>query len=270
MSRIEAALANIGSLDALAGQDTSIHRLDPRAKVIVTLFFIVAVVSFDHYAVAPLLPFFVFPVILMATGNIPAHSVLRRLLLASPFVLVVGVFNPLLDREAAAVFGTIEIAGGWISLLSLLLRFTLTVGCGVVLVATTGFTAICMALERLGVPRAFVLQLLFLYRYLFVLAEESVRLVRARGVRSFGNRGTGLRAYSQIIGHLLLRTLDRAQRIHTAMVSRGFTGEIRMSRQSRITGRDVLFMTVWPVVFAGLRFSNLPMELGGLVMEMTP
>jgi len=56
-----------------------------------------------------------------------------------------------------------------VSFLSIMLRFTLTVASALLLVATTGFNGVCLALDTLGAPKAFVVQLFFLYRYLFVL-----------------------------------------------------------------------------------------------------
>jgi cobalt/nickel transport system permease protein len=68
----------------------------------------------------------------------------------------------------------------------------------------TGFTAVCQALEHLGIPRIFTVQLLFLYRYIFVLTEESDRASRARELRSCGKRGHGIRSFGSLVGHLLL------------------------------------------------------------------
>ena len=84
-------------------------------------------------------------------------------------------------RSWSALF---SVAGGWISFLSILLRFVLTVSAAIVLVAVTGIHSLCAALEKLGVPRALVTQLLVLYRYLFVLLDEAGRMDRARALRS--------------------------------------------------------------------------------------
>ena len=66
-------------------------------------------------------------------------------------------------------FGPLGISGGWISFLSILLRCVLTVWVAMILVATTGFHAMCSGLERMGVPNVFVVPLLLVHRYLFVL-----------------------------------------------------------------------------------------------------
>ena len=156
-----------------------------------TLGFLVTVVSFNRYEVAALLPLTLYPVVLAAAGGLPAGYLLRKLLIASPFALCVGLFNPLLDRAAAFHLAGAPISWGWISFASILVKFGLTVSAALALVGVTGFTAVCMALGRLGAPRLFAAQLLFLYRYLFVLAEEGLRMVRARNLRSFRGRGAG-------------------------------------------------------------------------------
>ncbi|PLX92093.1 MAG: cobalt ECF transporter T component CbiQ [Desulfuromonas sp.] len=268
MAKLESAFFDIGTLDALAGDDTPLHRLDPRAKLVTTLVFVLMVVSFDRYALSALIPFALFPILLIARGRLPAGFLLRKLLLAAPFAFFVGIFNPFLDREIMLHLGAWGISGGWVSFASILLRFALTVLAALILIATTSFSGVCMALERLGAPRAFALQLLFLYRYLFVLVDEATRLVRARALRSFRGRGLGMQTFGHLIGQLLLRTLARARRIHLAMLCRGFDGEIRMLRSSRIAMAELFFVAGWSGYFLLCRFINLPQLFGTLLTDL--
>ena len=92
-----------------------------------------------------------------------------------------------------------------------------------------------------------------------------MRVVRARALRSFGGRGLGIRVFASVIGHLLLRTLQRAQRIHLAMLSRGFDGEVRMLRPLHFRVTDVVFILGWWAAFAVMRIYNLPHILGSIV-----
>jgi len=262
---LQVGFSDLGRLDRLAYQDSPIHRLDPRAKLLTTLVFLVCVVSFGKYQVSALLPFFVFPVVLATRGGLPLGYLGRRVLAVAPFAFFVGVFNPLLDRAPLFSLGPFEVSGGWVSFASILLRFTLTVGAAFILIATTSFHGVCLALARLGAPRVMANQLLFLYRYLFVLGEEAMRLLRARALRSFDGRGMGLRVYGNILGHLLLRSLARAQRIHLAMLCRGFDGEIRLMRTLKLGGREVAFTAGWSAAFVALRLYNVPQLVGGLV-----
>lgn len=266
MVAIESAIFDIGRLETLAGGDTFIHRLDPRTKLLTGIFFTVTVVSFGKYTLSGLLIFFLFPVTMLLQAELPALYLLKKLALALPFVFFVGIFNPILDREILFYLGPFGIAGGWVSFFSILLRFSLTVLTVFVLIATTGVMGLSLAMEKLGVPNTFATQLLFLYRYLFILVAEAGRLVRARALRSFNGRGLGWRVTSHMVGHLLLRTLNRARRIHLAMLSRGFTGEIRLTRPLHLGWTDLGFLVFWCSFFVIMRFLDMPRLLGELLL----
>lgn len=269
-SKIDRAFYEIGHLDTLAAGDSALHRLDPRAKLLVTAIFVVCVVSFGKYEIARLLPFFIYPAVVIGMADLPLGFLARKLLLVSPFVLFIGIFNPWLDRGIAVQLGPLAISGGWISFLSLLLRFTLTIGAALLLIATTGFAAICMGMEKLGTPKVFTVQLLLLYRYLFILIEEAIRMIRAHALRSFNSKGRiTYRVFLLMLGNLLLRTIDRAQRIHMAMLSRAFTGEIRIVSQFRFGYKEALFLFGFGGLFLSLRLTDITSLLGRLVLEIT-
>jgi cobalt/nickel transport system permease protein len=265
VSTVATGLSTLDRLDRLARQDTAVHRIDPRAKVITTFVFIVCVVSFDRYEVLALLPFVIFPVVLASEGGLPVGFLARILLVVSPFALMVGAFNPWFDRETVAQIGGLELSGGWVSYASIVLRFLLTTAAALVLTATTSFNGVCLALERLRVPDVFVTQLLLLYRYIFVLGDEAVRMAQARRLRAFGSRGMGLRVYTQMLGQLLLRTVARAQRVYLAMKCRGFDGRVRMARRLHFGTADLAFVAGWSAVFVLFRAVDIPQWLGRLV-----
>lgn len=270
MLSIDGVLLDFKRLDSLATGDSAIHRLDPRAKVLVTLVFIVTVVSFGKYELTAMVPFFIFPAVIIGLGNLPAGYIARKIALLCPFALVVAIFNPVFDREVLVRLGPLAITGGWISCASIVVRAALTVGAAIILLAVTGFPAICRALERLGMPAAFAVQLLFLYRYIFVLTEEGGRASRARDLRSYGNKGLGMKTYGSLLGHLLLRTWLRAERIHMAMLARGFTGEFHTRQEFRFGRRELLFLLCWSTLFITLRLRNASQLLGSLVTGISP
>lgn len=265
MLAIDGSLLDFKRLDLLAMQESAVHRLDPRAKVLTTLVFTVCVVSFGRYEIAALLPFLLYPMVLLILADLPAGYIVRKVMVVLPFAVMVGLFNPFFDRQVLLQLGSVDIWGGWLSFVSILLRTALTAGAAIVLVAITGFPAICEALGRMGMPRAFAVQLLFLYRYIFVLTDEGGRVARARQLRSCGKKGMGLRHFGSLLGHLLLRTWERAERIHMAMLARGFSGEVHARRQGRFGGRELLFLLGWSALFIALRLYNLPRMLGLLL-----
>jgi cobalt/nickel transport system permease protein len=252
----------IGRMDEMGRMNTPVHRVDARAKAVVTFAFIAVVMSFPIHEVSALTPFLLFPVTLIALGRIPARHILRKILLAAPFALVVGMFNPFMDRQPFAVIGPFTMTGGWMSFGSIMLRFILTVGAALTLIACTGMNRLGASLEQLGVPRVFVVQLLFLYRYLFVISDEGGKMFRSVELRSEKGRPLTLRVYGSLIGTLLIRSMDRAERVYRAMVARGFDGEIRLMKPSAFRWRDAAFIVCWLAFFSVARTWNLAEGMG--------
>lgn len=260
---------NIARMDELGRMDTPAHRLDARAKALVTLVFVGVVMSFHRYALSALTPFLLYPVALISLGRIPVWHIVKRLLVAAPFVLVVGIFNPILDRQPVATIGSFVVTGGWVSFASIVFRFILTVGAALALIACTGMYRLGAGLEQLGMPRVFVVQLLFLYRYLFVIFDEAGKMLRSVQLRASGMRSLRLRVYASLVGHLLLRSMDRADRVYRAMVARGFDGQIRVLRRTDYRWSDVAFVCGCLAYFLAARLWNLADALGRLFTGIT-
>jgi cobalt/nickel transport system permease protein len=175
-----------------------------------------------------------------------------------------------LDRQPFGAVGPFHVTGGWVSFASILLRFLLTVGAALALVACTGMNRLGAGLGRLGVPRVFVVQLLFLYRYLFVVSDEGGKMLRSVEMRSEKGRPLRLSAYGPLLGTLLLRSLDRAERIYRAMVARGFDGEVRELGRTPFRLADALFVCGWLVFFFVARRWNHCGRTGLLMTRIFP
>ncbi len=269
MAKIDTAFFDLSYLEEMANSNTILHRIDPRIKVLVASTFVICVVSFDKYTISAMLPFVLFFVIMMGLAEIPAFFLLKKIVLVSPFAIMVGMFNPLFDQQPIMVLGTITITGGWISFVSILLRFSLSVGAVFVLIASTGFNTICLAMVKLGMPKVFAVQLLMLYRYIFVLIEEGLRIYQAMTLRSFHGRTIAMKTYIHLAGQLLLRTLDRAQRIHLAMICRGFDGNIRIRQSLKMAKIDLFFLAVCFAILLLMRCYNIPAMFGQLITGVT-
>jgi len=265
MSPVESALAHLGALDDLAARDTPAARLDARVKALTTVAFVVVVASFGRGDALRLLPLAAWPIALGALGDVPWRPVLLRLVLASPFALGVAAFEPLLDRAPALAVGSVTVSAGAVAFATILLKFALALSAALVLVATTGFDAVCAGLERLGTPRLLVAQLLLLYRYLFVLAEEAGRMVRAHALRSPDRPRPTARVVATLLGQLLVRTLARAERVHAAMRCRGFDGTMRLVRRTRLSRADLAFTAATALLLAGCRLVHLPAAFARLL-----
>ena len=270
MQRLHAHLDHFRRLDDLARLDSVLHRLHPAVKIITTLFFLLAVASYPKYEVASLLPLVLFPLAVITLGRLPGSYFAERLAFLAPFVFLVAIANPFFDRSPLIVWNGVTISGGWISFLSVVLRFLLAVTAVLALVATTGIHDLCAMLMRFGVPRILALQLLLLYRYLSLLLEEAYRIEQAYLLRS-GSAGRGIspRAWGSLAGGLLLRTYGRAQKIYAAMRCRGFAGELRLLQPARLTGASWAYLAGWTTFIVYVRWFNLPAQLESLFRRVS-
>ena len=112
---IERSIFNIDHLEILARKRTPVHKLDSRVKLITTIIFIVAVISFEKYEIAGLMPFFFFPLFISIIGDIPSSFILKKILLLSPFILFIVILNPFIGSQTLHMIGPYKISSGWIS-----------------------------------------------------------------------------------------------------------------------------------------------------------
>ncbi len=215
-------------IDRFAYQDSPIHRLDPRAKVVAVLAYSVVLISLGRYEL-PSAWYVLFPFVLLAWGGVPLRFVAKHIVLVSPFIVCLVAFSPVFDRTPVSWHGRV-VPGGWLTGASILVRFALGIAALIGLTATTRFPQLLKGLERLGVPQMLVMQLRFLYRYLFLLLDQAMHLRMARAARDAG-RGPfreRWRVRAGLVGVLFVRTLEQAERTHQAMMARGYDGSIRL------------------------------------------
>jgi cobalt/nickel transport system permease protein len=198
-----------------------LHRLDARVKLIAALALIIAVIAMPiaawrWYGGAGLFLAFV-----VGLSGIPPRELARRWL--GLFVLVaflVVMIAPAHPERAR--LGLPAVAA------SILIKNGLALMTMIVLAGTTPFPRLLAGLRKLGVPPVLVATLQFMERYRHVLVEEVDRMATARRARTFGRRGVlSWSLLGGLIGLLFLRTFERAERVHDAMIARGWDGTIR-------------------------------------------
>jgi len=235
-------------LDQYSDRDSIIHRLDPRTKLVTTLFFILAVVLTPPDRWQAFALYFFLVTTLLLFSKVPALYVLKRSLVIMPFVVMLAIFIPFFKEGEVAgsyniwlwqisvtysglqVFWNI-LAKAWLSILSLIL-----------LTSTTKFSSLLKSLEQLRMPRVMVMLLSFMYRYLFVLVDEVMRMRQARDSRNFGGgRLWQIRTIGNMIGTLFIRSYERGERVYAAMMARGFDGQTRTLESLNFRRLDVVF-----------------------------
>ncbi len=264
--KTNSALTDIRILEELSYRDSFVHRRHPAVHLLVTLGYIVTVASYGKYAFSAMLPMLLYPVFLCASGEIPPRQILRRMLPALPLVLGVGLFNPIFDRRAVAVVMGISISAGWVSLLSIVLRCCLCVAAALLLVGVSGMRGVSSALIGFRVPRILVVQLQMTFRYIHVLGEEAGRITLAYQLRAPQRSGIAFRQWGPLAGQWLLRTLNRAGRVHQAMLCRGYDGSMPVAKRRALRAADIFYMLAWAAFFIAARAVDIPRALGALVM----
>jgi len=232
---------NVNAFDRYLAQASAVHRLDPRVKVILTLAFVVSVALLPDAA----WPAFAAALALLAgvtaAARLSPWVVVRRSLLGLPFLLAaVSLLFTVPGRTLwEGPWGlVVSDAGAW-RFAAIVARSLLSIAAAVLLTATTRVPDILHALRHLRMPAVLVAIIAFMYRYLFVLVEEAQRLLRARAARSARRQGAGrsgaagggsLAWRAAVTGHmagqLLVRSLDRSDRVYSAMQARGYRGEL--------------------------------------------
>jgi len=250
-------------IDKFAYQDSWIHRLDSRVKFITTVVFTAVVISLPYTSLSILACYAVGPFTILVIASIPIRFVLKQTLLVIPFVLVLALSCPFYDKSPISfAFGPFfcNTSVGWMRCWSILAKFLVTMSALIALVSTTRFSNLLVGIRRLGAPKLLVIQLGFLYRYIFVLIDTVHRILRARNCRKLRNLGfeKELKTASAMIGSLLTRSIDKAHRIHTAMQGRGFDGTWRSISPLHAGCSDLVFVLIGALFIFGLYFLVKP------------
>ena len=230
-------------IDRFAQGDSPVHRLDARAKLLVVLAYTGVLISYDPRAVAVLAPMSVLPLAMLWIGHVPVWFALRRVVVLSPFIAAACVVSLVYDsRPIPAAFGPWQftVTGGQLVAADIALKFVMGLLALTALTGTTPFALLLQAMRWLRIPRPLVMQLGLVYRYLFVLIDEAMRLRRGRDFRGAGQAPLARRlvAAGAVVATLFLRTLRRGERIDLAMRARGFDGRPRSLRTPAFTWAD--------------------------------
>ncbi|MEO3976190.1 cobalt ECF transporter T component CbiQ [Streptomyces sp. CAU 1734] len=205
--------------------NSPVHALPAHCKIVAVLCFVLAVVSTPREAVWAFGLYALLLAAVAAAAGIPPGFLLCRLLVEIPFVAFALLMPFVVPGERTAVLGVqLSVPGLW-GAWNILAKGTLGVAASVLLAATTEIRALLLGLERLRLPPLLVQIASFMVRYGDVIADEMRRMSIARRSRGFEARGVrqwGVLAKSA--GALFIRSYERGERVHLAMVSRGYTG----------------------------------------------
>jgi cobalt/nickel transport system permease protein len=256
-------------LDRYRQGTSPIHHLDPRLKLLATLAFVLAVTTTPpgRWLAFALLAVLAIGAVLVA--EVPLVEGLKHSAVALPFAGMVAISLPFTQAgevlwswqpfgsAQGGLFGfTLTITdAGLVLFATVVVKAWLSVMVSGLLVATTPFPDLLKAMRCLHVPAVLTTTISFMYRYLFVLTDEAMRLQTARAARSVGTGRTvwwRARVLGGMIGSLFIRSYERSERIYAAMLSRGFAGEVRTLTRFTWQARDTWVGLGWVAALAAI------------------
>lgn len=240
----------------IAQGNSLLHAIDPRVKIVVAVCFILVVAVTEYFTVAVLALIVALAATMLAF--LPFTLVARRLVAANSFVLFLWLTLPLTyGGDPMFHVGPFPFSREGIMLSALITLKTNTIVLAVIaLLATSTIASLGHALEGLGLPGRLSFLLLFSYRYIFVIHQEYLRLMRAAQMRCF-QPATTIHTYKTVaylFGMTLVKSYNRGGRIHQAMLLRGFNGHLIPLSHHTITRTDIIFLLTGLSATAALIF----------------
>jgi cobalt/nickel transport system permease protein len=231
------------STEAVAAGDSPVHRLDARVKIAGLLGLVIVSVSTPPGAWPAFAAYGAILVALVVAARLPARFVLTRMTVEVPFLAAAAIL-PFTAPDGGTLAGTVAS------------KATIGVLATVVLSATTPFPLLLRGFEALRAPRPVVLIVALLWRYLHVLGHELTRMRIARDARCYRGRWLWQAGSAgALLATLFIRSLERGERVHLAMLSRGYDGGVPLPAGDRLVMRtaDVAFAVLLAAAVATVR-----------------
>jgi len=244
MNKIGHAVREIETIDSLARKKTGYNEIHPLPKLVITIVYLISVVSFGGEQLTGLLGMALYPFCIFLITGLSFRKALYRLRVVLPLVCIVGIFNPFINRTPALTIGTLVLSEGMLSFLTLMIKGLLCVLASYLLIATTTIEKICYAMRLIHIPNPIVVEVMLIYRYIAVIGREAESLTDSYSLRAPGQKGIHYKVWGTMIGRLLLRSMDRAETIYQSMCCRGYNGEFRFARVGKAEPKDWIYFCV--------------------------
>ncbi|MEV0596828.1 cobalt ECF transporter T component CbiQ [Nonomuraea cavernae] len=207
--------------------DSAVHRLPPQCKLLAVFSFALVVVATPRERFWAFAVYAVMLVAVALLARVPLPYVLRRMVIELPFVLFAFLIPVIGMGERTTVLGlSLSVEGLWAAW-NILAKATLGVVASILLAATTEPRVILLGAQRLRLPSLLVQIAMFMLRYLDVILDEMRRMKVARESRGFEARNfRHIPVIARSAGALFIRSYERGERVHLAMLSRGYSGQM--------------------------------------------
>lgn len=229
-------------IEELSNGDSLIQSLDPRVKIVLVFLFSVVVAISNRLPV--LMWALALGLLIVLSARVPAKELLRRLIPVNMLIVFLWLFLPFTFAGKPFFYiGSLPVSReGVLYAVSISIKSNAMMLMLIALVATTPIFTLGHAMHELGIPKKIVHLFFFTFRYIHVIHREYVRLLNSMKIRGFKPENSlhTYRSFAYMVGMLLVRSFDRAQRVHNAMMCRGYKGKLYSLSKFSLKGRDVI------------------------------
>lgn len=226
-----------------------INNLDPKAKLIAFITLTISIVITNPDLLISFYLYGLLIMILIILSKIPIILIIKRSLAVIPFVIIIAIFIPFI-KDGNPIFKynlgkfSIKITNEGLTIFrTVLIKSYLSILCMTLLIASTGFLQILRALEELKISRIIVMVFSFMYRYIFILQDELTKMLLAKESRTISKKKwLQIKALSNMLGVLFIRSYERGEFVYLAMCSRGFDGSIKLGSYKKLNKKDYCFL----------------------------
>ncbi|MGL5824451.1 MAG: cobalt ECF transporter T component CbiQ [Nocardioides sp.] len=204
-----------------------VHRARPERKVAALVGFTLLVVATPREWVGAFAAYAIILLAVIRVSRVPFGYLARRLVIEIPFVLFALMMPFVAEGTPTTVLGMSVSGAGLLAAWGLVVKGTLGVGGSLTLAATTEPNEVLSGLRRLRMPPSIVQIMGFMIRYLEVVTAELSRMLiamRSRGCNPRSPRHWP--ALARCLGALFVRSYERGERVHLAMLARGYDGSL--------------------------------------------
>jgi len=221
-------------IDKYSSIDSMIHRIDPRIKIISAGILILSIIFTEVNSMPAFVLYAITILGLILLSRIPLRYVVKQSLTIIPFVFMVGILMPFLNK-----------VNGLILFWNIFIKAYLITLSMIILVSSTSFPKLLKAFEKLKFPKLLIMIMSFMYRYIFVIMDELIEMKQAKDSRSIGGtKYFHLKTLGNMLGNLFIRSYERAESVYMAMCARGFNGSVITLDSFSINYRDIIFLFV--------------------------
>ncbi|MCD7892455.1 MAG: cobalt ECF transporter T component CbiQ [Erysipelotrichaceae bacterium] len=242
MYKLLNAMLAMNHIDSKAHENTIIHHLHPLLKIICSFMMIVFIIS--TYQLLELIVYTLMIIIISILAHIPIKKIISRSLLGLPFSLCLGLSFLIFDHKMISFYG-LMIYEGILLFILVLLKTSLSLMITYILITTTPFDQITAELIHIKIPSTFVLSLTMTYRYIYSLLYDAKTMSGAYLLRNPNMKAIDLKDMGSFIGHLLVNSFNKSQRVYECMLCRGYNIETSYLRCEKFEIDNVFLLMMF-------------------------